>query len=63
MKAQVQYNKELGRNRKGQNKGVREVREVREIVPEVGEAVREEESEDDGVRMVHIITSGVYLWI
>jgi len=55
VKAQVQYNKELGRNRKGQNKGVREVREVREIVPEVGEAVREEESEDDGVRMVHII--------
>jgi len=53
----------LGRNRRGRDRGVREVREVREVVSEVvRKEVREEiqegsgsEEEDDGVRMVHLI--------
>jgi len=45
----------LGRNRRGRNKGVREVREVWEVALEVAEEVREEESEDNGIRMVHVI--------
>ena len=63
-KAQIQYNKELGRSRRGQNRGVRKVREVTpEVVKEVvREELRDEvrdgsesEDEDDGIRMVHLI--------
>jgi len=64
-KAQIQYNKEMGRSRRGRNRGVQEVQEVQEVVREVvREEIREEtreevqggsgsEEEDDGVRMVH----------
>ena len=58
-KAQLRYNKELGRSRRGRSRGVREVRKVRKVTPEVErevQEVREEsEEEDDGVRMVHVI--------
>jgi len=59
-KAQIRYNKELGRNRRGCNRGVREVREtVREVGrEEIREDVRDEsegEEEDDGVGMLQLI--------
>ena len=65
-KAQLRYNQELGRNRRGRNRRVRKV--TPEVVEEVRERVREdireevgeeedspESEEDDGVRMVHLI--------
>jgi len=57
-KAQLQYNKELGRGRRGRNRGVREARkeEVREVEEVRGEVRdRSESEESNGVRMVHVL--------
>ena len=62
-KAQLQYNKELGWNWRGWNRGVQKTQVVvwqmsEEVRDEVWKGVQDEiqeESENDGIRMVHLI--------